>query len=103
MGGESGENKDDSVVSTLGDWVSRKAAFYNVYLFLRDRESMSRGGGTERGEQRIRNELYAHSREPDVGDVGLKLMDREIMTWAEVGCSTGWATQVPNAAFLNCG
>ena len=28
-------------------------------------------------------------------DVGLELTNCEIMTWAEVGCSTDWATQAP--------
>ena len=34
----------------------------------------------------------AVSTEPDAG---LELTDREIMTWAEVGRSTDWATRAP--------
>ena len=36
--------------------------------------------------------LHAVSTEPDVG---LEPMGHEIMTWAEVGCLTDWATQAP--------
>ena len=55
------------------------------------------GGGAERGRQRIWNELCADSREPNAG---LKLTNREIMTWADVGRPTNWATQVPFNFFL---
>ena len=37
--------------------------------------------------------LWAVSTEPDAG---LELMDCEIMTWAEVGRLTDWATQEPH-------
>ena len=60
--------------------------FFNVYLFLRERERESTsGGGTERGGQRIQSELCADSNEPDVG---LKLMNCETMTQAKVRHST---------------
>ena len=36
--------------------------------------------------------LWAVSTEPDVG---LEPTNHEIMTWAEVGCLTDWATQTP--------
>ena len=36
--------------------------------------------------------LWAASTGPDAG---LELTDREIMTWAEVGPLTDWATQAP--------
>ena len=36
--------------------------------------------------------LWAVSTEPDVG---LKLTDRKVMTWAEVRRLTHWATQAP--------
>ena len=52
----------------------------------------AQGRGRERGEQEIQSGLYADSREPDAG---LKPTNQEIMTWAEVGCLTNWATQVP--------
>ena len=55
--------------------------FFNVYLFLRDKESMN-GGGAEREregdtESEAGSRLRAVSTEPDAG---LKLMHGEIMT-----------------------
>ena len=53
------------------------------------------GVGSEREgdtESEAGSRLWAVSTEPDMG---LKLMDCEIMTWAEVGCLTDWATQAP--------
>ena len=53
------------------------------------------GGGSEREgdtESEAGSRLWAVSTEPDVG---LELTDCEIMTWAEVGHSTDWATQMP--------
>ena len=52
------------------------------------------GGGAESegdAESEAGSRLQAVSTEPDVG---LEPMNREIMTWAEVGRSTDWATQV---------
>ena len=43
-------------------------------------------------ESEAGSRLWAVSPEPDVG---LKLMTREIMPWAEVRRLTDWATQVP--------
>ena len=42
--------------------------------------------------------LRAISTEPDTG---LKLMNREIMTWADVGHSSDWATQAPLNVLFN--
>ena len=54
------------------------------------------GGGAE-GEGDTESEtgsrLWAISPEPDAG---LELTDREIVTWAEVGRLTDWATQAPH-------
>ena len=53
------------------------------------------GGGAEReGDTELEagSRLWAISPEPDAG---LKLLDREIVTWAEVGRPTDWATQAP--------
>ena len=53
------------------------------------------GGGAEREgdtESETGSRLWAISPEPDAG---LELMNREIVTWAEVGRSTDWATQAP--------
>ena len=69
---------------------------FNFYLFLRERrrESMSRGGAESEGdtESKAGSRLWAVSTEPDTG---LELTNCEIMTWAEVRCSTDWATQMP--------
>ena len=53
------------------------------------------GGGAEREgdtESETGSRLWAISPEPDAG---LELTDREIVTWAEVGHLTDWATQAP--------
>ena len=53
------------------------------------------GGGSEREgdtESETGSRLWAVSTEPDAG---LELTDGEIMTWAEVGRLTDWATQAP--------
>ena len=55
------------------------------------------GGGAEREgntESEAGSRLWAISPEPDAG---LEPADREIVTWAEVGRLTDWATQVPQA------
>ena len=61
---------------------------------------MSRGGAEGEGdtESEAGSMLWAVSTEPDAG---LELMDREIMTWAEVGHLTDWATQAPLILFFN--
>ena len=53
--------------------------FFNVYLFLRERQSVSRGGEEREGgtELEAGSGLRAVSTEPDVG---LQLMNREIIT-----------------------
>ena len=53
------------------------------------------GGGAERegdAESEAGSRLWAISPEPYAG---LELTDREIVTWAEVGRLTDWATQAP--------
>ena len=52
------------------------------------------GEGQREGdtESETGSRLWAVSKEPYAG---LELTDREIMTWAEVGCLTDWATQAP--------
>ena len=70
--------------------------FFNVSLFLRQCERHSASsGGADRGRHRIRSgsRLWAVSTEPGTG---LELTNREIMTWAEVGHLTDWATQAPH-------
>ena len=53
------------------------------YLFLR--EKAQAGWSRGRGGQMIWTRLHANSSEPNVG---LKLKNSEIMTWAKVGQST---------------
>ena len=52
------------------------------------------GEGQREGdtESEAGSRLWAVSTEPDAG---LELTDCEIMTWAEVGRPTDWATQAP--------
>ena len=62
-------------------------------MFVHFRESESaHGEGEDRGGQSIPSGLCTDSSEPDVG---LELTSCEIMTWAEVGCLTDWAIQMP--------
>ena len=61
-------------------WIKKN--FFNVYLFLREREQKrgrEREGDTD---SEAGSGLRAVSTEPDAG---LKLTNREIMTWAEAG------------------
>ena len=82
------------------DWatqVLQEYLFFNVYLFLRERESAcvhtrKQKRGRERRGQRIWSRLCAESREPDVG---FELTNPEIMTWAEVRCLIEWANYLP--------
>ena len=58
------------------------------------------GGGAEREgdtEPEAGSRLWAVSTEPDAG---LELMEWEIVTWAEVGRLTDWATQAPLKASI---
>ena len=70
--------------------------FFKVFIYFwdRERQSMSRGGAEREGdtESEASSRLWAVSTEPDAG---LELTDCKIMTWAEVGCLTDWATQAP--------
>ena len=67
--------------------------FFNVYLFLRERE-VNRGGAEREGDTELEagSRLQVVSTEPNVGPEPMNL---EIMTWAKVRCPTDWATQAP--------
>ena len=69
-----------------------------MFLFLRETES---GGGAERKgdpESEAGFSLWTVSTEPNAG---LKVPNCVIMTWAEVGRLSNWATQAsPYNAFL---
>ena len=68
-----------------------------MFIFERERETVSmwaRLGRKTEGD----TESEAGSRVWDVSievNVGPELANSEIMTWAEVGCLTDWATQAP--------
>ena len=73
--------------------------FFNIYLFLRQRQSMNGGGAEREGdtESETGSRLWAISPEPNAG---LELTDREIVTWVKLGHLTDWATQAPLKLFL---
>ena len=62
----------------------------------RERQNVNWGGAEREGdtESEAASRLRAVSPEPDAG---LELTDREIVTWAEVGRLTDWATQAPRS------
>ena len=70
-----------------------------IYFWDRERQSMNRGGAEREGdtESEAGSRLWAVSTEPDAG---LELTDCEIMTWAEVGRLTDWATQAPQKILI---
>ena len=65
-----------------------------IYFWDWERQSTNGGGAEREGdtESEAGSRLWAISPEPDVG---LELTEREIVTWAEVGRLTNWATQAP--------
>ena len=66
--------------------------FINFWETQRDGAWMGEGKREEDTESKAGSRLWAVSTEPDAG---LKLKNHEIMTWAEAGRLTDWATQVP--------
>ena len=66
--------------------------FLNVILLLRERQRVSRRGGKGDIESEAGSRLWAVSTEPNMG---LKLINHRIMTWAKVGGLTDCATQAP--------
>ena len=82
--------------------------FFNFLMFIyfeRKRERVIHEWGTEREgdtESEAGLTLWAVSTEPDMG---LEPTSHRVITWAEVGCSIDWATQVPlllNFLEVNC-
>ena len=76
-----------------------KKKFNFLNLFLRQRESTSRGRAERRGdtESEAGSRLWAVSTEPDAG---LEVMECEIKTWSEVRCSKDWASQASQVFFF---
>ena len=70
--------------------------FFLMFLFIFERETAWVEEEQREREGDIESEagsrLWAVSTEPDTE---LELMNCEIMTWAEVGRLTNWATQTP--------
>ena len=76
--------------------------FFNIYFWESESEWVWVGEGQTEGdtESKASSRLWTVSTEPDMG---LQPMNYEIMTWAEIGHSTDWATQVPNILDIsNC-
>ena len=73
--------------------------FLIFLMFIYFWESVSSGGAERAGdtESKAGSRLWAVSTE---ADVELELTTYEIMTWAQVRCSTDWATQKPRNPFL---
>ena len=95
-------NAHQLFIDWLIDWIfgrflfslSLKKFLKMFYSWERERECTS-GEGAERErdtESEAGSRLWAVSTE---SDAGLELTSHEIMTWAEVGCPTDWATQAP--------
>ena len=73
-----------------------KKIFLNLFIFWeteRDRAQVGEGQRErETSESQAGSRLWTDSTKPDTR---LELTTCEIMTWAEVGCLTDWATQAP--------
>ena len=71
-----------------------------TYFQEREWDRVWAGQGQREGdtESEAGSRLRAVGTEPNGG---LELTDHEIMTWAEVGRPTDWATQAPLFYFLN--
>ena len=66
-----------------------------MFIFESEKDKSVRWGGTEwegDTDSEAGSRLWAVSTEPDMG---LRLANGEIMTWAKVERSTDWATQAP--------
>ena len=65
-----------------------------IYFWQRETQSMSGRRAEKEGdtESKAGSKVQAVSTEPDTGP---ELRSREIMTWAEVGHLTNWATKAP--------
>ena len=67
-----------------------------MFLFIFETETWA---GEEQRERETQNPNQAPGSELEP-DAGPKLTDCEIMTWAEVGRKTDWATQAPWQEFF---
>ena len=62
--------------------------YFVLSLFWEREREHEQGRGRERRSERTLSKLHTASME---ANTGLKPMNREVMTWAEVGGSTNWA------------
>ena len=69
--------------------------FLHVYLFLRERRTVRVAEGQREKETQNPKQAPGFKLSAQSPTRGLELTKREIMTWAEVGRLTNWATQVP--------
>ena len=78
--------------SALNLHFKKKFFFFLTFIYFWDRDGAWTGEGQGEGdtESETGSRLWAVSTEPDAG---LELTNREIVTWAEVGRLTDWATQ----------
>ena len=70
-----------------------------IYFWGKERQSVSWGGAEREGDtdSEAGTRLWAVGTDPNVG---LELTNHEIVTWAEISCLTGWATQAPPDFFF---
>ena len=66
-----------------------------IYFWGRERQSMNGGGSEREGDTQNRKQAPGSELSARSPTRGSNSTDRETMTWAEVGRSTDWATQVP--------
>ena len=69
-------------------------SFFYIYYFWQTERDRAQVGEGQR-ETKTQNPKQAPGSELSAQGAGLELTNPEIMTWAEVGRSTNWATQVP--------
>ena len=90
------------IFNSFQTFLSLKKIFFClmfIYFWERERDRARAGEGQRERETEFEAgfRLWAVSTEPNVR---LKIMNCEIMTWAEVRHSTDWATQAPHQRFL---
>ena len=78
-------------------FILLKKNFFLTFIFETERDRAWTGEGQREGDTECEtgSRLWAVSTEPDAGLKLTALTDREVMTWAEVGRLTDWATQAP--------
>ena len=94
------------LISLLKNWITSCFdsffffEFFNIYFWETERDRVHVGEGQREREIQYEagSRLWAVSTEPEVGP---EPTNSEIMTWAEVGHLTDWATQAPLALTLN--